>query len=167
MAPLPTGFSYGQWSLVYNALSFGIAAMGSATIFFWLQLPNLAKGYRTALVITGLVTAIATYHNVRIFNSWVDAFSVVQLNGAGDYVVSLTGAPFNDAYRYVDWLLTVPLLLIELILVMKLPRGETVSRVLSWWRWVTPVRSSRTWACAGSGGAAPWCPFSLWWGVCW
>jgi bacteriorhodopsin len=129
MAPLPAGFLYGQWSLVYNALSFGIAAMGSATIFFWLQLPNVAKGYRTALVITGLVTAIATYHYVRIFNSWVDAFSVVQSNGAGgDYVVSLTGAPFNDAYRYVDWLLTVPLLLIELILVMKLPKAETVSK---------------------------------------
>merc|ERR1712190_282627 len=31
-----------------------------------------------------------------------------------------TGVPFNDAYRYMDWLLTVPLLLIEIILVMKL-----------------------------------------------
>merc|ERR1712134_228163 len=27
----------------------------------------------------------------------------------------------NDAYRYMDWLLTVPLLLIEILLVMKLP----------------------------------------------
>merc|ERR1712008_233215 len=27
---------------------------------------------------------------------------------------------FNDAYRYMDWLLTVPLLLIEILLVMKL-----------------------------------------------
>ena len=44
--------------------------------------------------------------------------------------VELSGAPFNDAYRYVDWLLTVPLLLIELILVMKLPKAETVK--LSW-----------------------------------
>merc|ERR1712066_1222551 len=32
----------------------------------------------------------------------------------------LTGVPFNDAYRYMDWLLTVPLLLIETLLVMKL-----------------------------------------------
>merc|ERR1712018_814914 len=48
----------------------------------------------------------------------------------GPYQVTLSGAPFNDAYRYVDWLLTVPLLLIELILVMKLPAAETVS--LSW-----------------------------------
>ena len=36
-----------------------------------------------------------------------------------------TGAKFNDAYRYVDWLLTVPLLLIELILVMRLSGAET------------------------------------------
>merc|ERR1712107_352655 len=38
----------------------------------------------------------------------------------------LTGIPFNDAYRYMDWLLTVPLLLIEILLVMKLD-AETFS----------------------------------------
>merc|ERR1712146_517147 len=105
------------------------AGMGSATIFFWLQLPEVTKSYRSALAITGLVTAIATYHYVRIFNSWVDAFEVKNSHG-GDYNVSVSGAPFNDAYRYVDWLLTVPLLLIELILVMKLPADQTKS--LSW-----------------------------------
>merc|ERR1712029_862834 len=78
--------------------------------------------------ITGLVTAIATYHYVRIFNSWLDAFN---LKLTGDtYAVTLSGNPFNDAYRYVDWLLTVPLLLIELILVMGLPADETAS--LGW-----------------------------------
>merc|ERR1712125_60654 len=34
-----------------------------------------------------------------------------------------TGVPFNDAYRYMDWLLTVPLLLVEILLVMKLDEG--------------------------------------------
>merc|ERR1711897_104367 len=113
---------------VYNALSFGIAGMGSATIFFWLQLGNVRKNYRTALIITGLVTFIATYHYVRIFNSWVDAFTVSEWMGG--YKIALSGKAFNDAYRYVDWLLTVPLLLIELILVMKLPVDQTVS--MSW-----------------------------------
>merc|ERR1712100_526882 len=37
---------------------------------------------------------------------------------------ALTGKPFNDAYRYMDWLLTVPLLLIEILLVMKLDEGS-------------------------------------------
>merc|ERR1719378_1078520 len=49
---------------------------------------------------------------------------------AGDYEVKLSGKPFNDAYRYVDWVLTVPLLLIELILVMGLPPAQTVTK--SW-----------------------------------
>merc|ERR1711937_639985 len=45
---------------------------------------------------------------------------------------TLTGIPFNDAYRYMDWLLTVPLLLIEILLVMKLDADTyaTKSRVL-------------------------------------
>jgi len=123
MAPLPE-LTYEQWSAVYNALSFGIAAMGAATVFFFLQVQNVGKNYRTALTITGLVTLIAFYHYVRIFNSWVEAYSITTSKN-GDYAVSLSGAPFNDAYRYVDWLLTVPLLLIELVLVMKLPGKET------------------------------------------
>merc|ERR1719330_20467 len=102
--------------------------MGSATIFFWLEISNVNEKYRTALAITGLVTAIATYHYFRIFNSWNDAFEV-KFSGTS-YQVDLSGAPFNDAYRYVDWVLTVPLLLIELILVMGLPAEETVTK--SW-----------------------------------
>jgi len=127
MAPLPEGINYGQWLAVYNALSFGIAGMGSCMIFVWLQIPNVNKAYRTALCITGLVVAIATYHYVRIFNSWNAAFDVTNGGTTGPYTVALTGQPFNDAYRYVDWLLTVPLLLIELILVMKLPADQTAS----------------------------------------
>jgi bacteriorhodopsin len=42
--------------------------------------------------------------------------------------VAATGKPFNNAYRYVDWLLTVPLLMVELILVMKLSKAETYKR---------------------------------------
>merc|ERR1712046_361306 len=48
----------------------------------------------------------------------VDAYSYEGVpQGEGP---KLTGVPFNDAYRYMDWLLTVPLLLIEILLVMKL-----------------------------------------------
>merc|ERR1711988_51449 len=74
--------------------------------------------------ISGLVTFIAAYHYIRIFNSWVDAYhySAGKVEGGALNIEApaLTGVPFNDAYRYMDWLLTVPLLLIEILLVMKL-----------------------------------------------
>lgn len=113
-----------QYELVYNALSFGVAAMGAATLFLWLSRNSVAPAYRTAVTISGLVTAIALYHYIRIFDSWGATFSVV--NGT----ITETGTKFNDAYRYVDWLLTVPLLLIELILVMRLTKAETTSKCI-------------------------------------
>merc|ERR1711988_1505122 len=77
-----------------------------------------------ALLITGMVTFIAAYHYMRIFNSWTESYSysTAALNPV------LTGKPFNDAYRYMDWLLTVPLLLMEIVLVMNVPENEVVSK---------------------------------------
>ncbi len=114
--------SFGEYSLVYNAFSFTIAMMGAATLFFWLSRSQVADAYKTALTISGLVTVIAFYHYFRIFDSWTAAFAVTNND------VKPTGVAFNDAYRYVDWLLTVPLLLVELILVMRLPTAETWSK---------------------------------------
>jgi bacteriorhodopsin len=80
--------------------------------------------YKSAVLISGLVTFIAAYHYIRIFNSWVEAYTykpAVVADGSMEIAApSLTGVPFNDAYRYMDWLLTVPLLLIEILLVMNL-----------------------------------------------
>merc|ERR1712066_748231 len=61
---------------------------------------------------------------MRIFNSWVEAYKY----SAGKPGPELTGVPFNDAYRYMDWLLTVPLLLIEILLVMNLDEATYNSK---------------------------------------
>merc|ERR1712124_174234 len=78
-------------------------------------------------------TFIAAYHYIRTFNSWVESYEYTA--GTPDKygalfieAPKLTGVPFNDAYRYMDWLLTVPLLLIEILLVMKLPDAEFSSK---------------------------------------
>merc|ERR1712010_438987 len=86
--------------------------------------------YQSAVLISGLVTFIAAYHYIRIFNSWVESYEY-QAGTPDKYgalfieAPKLTGVPFNDAYRYMDWLLTVPLLLIEIVLVMKLSPEES------------------------------------------
>lgn len=114
-----------QYSLVYNAFSFTFATMAAATLFLWISRTQVSIHYRTALTVSGLVTAIAAYHYLRIFESWEAAYDVK--NG----VVVATGYAFNDAYRYVDWLLTVPLLLVELVLVMRLDPAETSRKALT------------------------------------
>ena len=77
---------------------------------------------------SGLVTFIAAYHYIRIFNSWVESYEWPASSDGTVLDPTITGVPFNDAYRYMDWLLTVPLLLIEIIFVMKLSPEETASK---------------------------------------
>jgi len=111
-----------QYQAVYNTLSFALASMMATTMYLWTRSSAVLDKDKSAVLISGLVTFIAAYHYFRIFNSWVEAYSY----SPGAASPSLTGAPFNDAYRYMDWLLTVPLLLIEILLVMKLD-AETYS----------------------------------------
>jgi len=105
-----------QYQAVYNTLSFSLASMMATTMYLWFRSTAVHDKFKSAVLISGLVTFIAAYHYARIFNSWVDAYRYSPNNVNPE----LTGVPFNDAYRYMDWLLTVPLLLIEILLVMKL-----------------------------------------------
>jgi len=113
-----------QFQAVYNVLSFTLASMMSTTMYLWFRAGAVQDKYKSAVFISGLVTFIAAYHYIRIFNSWVDAYqySAGDVKGGALEMMApaMTGIPFNDAYRYMDWLLTVPLLLIEILLVMKL-----------------------------------------------
>jgi len=107
-----------QFNLIYNAFSFAIAAMFASALFFLNAQAQVAQKYRLALLVSAIVVSIAGYHYFRIFNSWDAAY------GLQSGVYTLTGTPFNDAYRYVDWLLTVPLLLVETVAVLALPVKE-------------------------------------------
>jgi len=113
-----------QYQTVYNSLSFALASMMATTMYLWFRSTAVHDKFKSAVLISGLVTFIAACHYVRIFNSWVGAYHYVQGEATDDAMDTmapkLTGMPFTDAYRYMDWLLTVPLLLIAILLVMKL-----------------------------------------------
>jgi len=115
---LPT-LSLGQYNLVFNMLSLAVAAMLASMVFFILSRERLSPKYRISMIVSALVVGIAAYHYWRIFGSFAAAYKLE----AGAYVA--TGKPFNDAYRYVDWLLTVPLLMVELIAVLQLSKKQS------------------------------------------
>ena len=114
---MPT-LTLSQYNLVYNALSFTIATMGAAFVFFLLARNTVAYKYQRVMVIAALIVGIAAYHYVRMFSSWTAAFA----HSGTTYTT--TGELFNEAYRYADWLLTVPLLLVELIAVLQITRQQ-------------------------------------------
>merc|ERR1711896_114921 len=103
LAAMMYDMTYGQHQLVYNFTSFTLASMMATTMFVWIRMWGVKEELRTAMCITGMVTFIAFYHYIRIFNSWVDAYKFPDQATGEDAAPTLTGIPFNDACRYSSW----------------------------------------------------------------
>jgi len=112
-----------QWSTLYNMFSFGLIAMLACTVYTLVSQARVLPKYRNALVLSSMVTFIAGYHYFRIFNSFVDS------SAAGMVKVGNAQGTFNEAYRYVDWVLTVPLLLVEVVAVLALAKAAASSLI--------------------------------------
>ncbi|MEE8600077.1 bacteriorhodopsin-like [Euzebya tangerina] len=114
----------GQYELVLNLFSMTIAAFLGGFIYLLGMRSQVARRFQPALLVSAVVLAIAGYHYWRIYGSFQGAFAV-----SGD-VAEPTGDSFNNAYRYVDWFLTVPLLVIETIAVLALAKAEKRSLLI-------------------------------------
>ena len=111
----------GQYDSVYNLLSLAIASLFFTGLYLVLSQQRVLPRYRNAMVVSATVCFIATYHYVRIFDNFKDSYQSTAQGGNGIY--KLTDVVFNEGYRYVDWFLTVPLLLVETIAVLALTRA--------------------------------------------
>ena len=95
----------------FVGISFWVIAMGMAasTVFFFMERNTVAPGWKTSVTVAGLVTGVAFIHYMYMRDVWV-----------------MTGDS-PTVYRYIDWLITVPLQMVEfyliLVAVRKVPSG--------------------------------------------
>ena len=115
--------SNGQWSTLYNVFSFGLISMLACTVYTLVSQQRVLPKYRNALVLSSMVTFIAAYHYFRIFNSFNES------SASDGVTIGTAKGAFNEAYRYVDWILTVPLLLVEVIAVLSLAKAAASSLI--------------------------------------
>lgn len=86
----------------YVGVSFWLlsAAMVAATFFFWVERDRAVGKWKTSLTVAAMVTGIAAIHYFYMRGVWID-----------------TGSS-PTVFRYVDWLLTVPLQIVEFYLIL-------------------------------------------------
>ncbi len=89
-------------------------AMWASTIFFFYEGMRVSAKWRTSMVVAGLITFIAAVH----------------YNYMREYWVVMEQSPV--VYRYIDWVLTVPLQMVEFYLIL-IAAGAVVSGG-SFWR---------------------------------
>ncbi|MDB3951959.1 bacteriorhodopsin-like [Gammaproteobacteria bacterium] len=86
----------------YTGVSFWLvtAALLASTVFFFVERDRVSAKWKTSLTVSGLVTGIAFWHYLYMRGVWVE-----------------TGES-PTVFRYIDWLLTVPLLICEFYLIL-------------------------------------------------
>ncbi|MGB0449428.1 MAG: bacteriorhodopsin-like [Porticoccaceae bacterium] len=83
-------------------ISFWLISMAlvAATAFFFIERDRVAGKWKTSLTVSGLVTLIAAVHYFYMRDVWV------------------ASGTSPTEFRYIDWLLTVPLLMVEFYLIL-------------------------------------------------
>jgi bacteriorhodopsin len=126
----------------YTAFTFfvGTMAMMAASVFFFLEMRNVPERWRTSVLISGLITFIAAVHYYYM----------------RDFFTETGTSP--TFFRYVDWLLTVPLMCVEFYLITK--KAGAKSGLL--WKLIF---ASVVMLVTGYFGEAVWRESSVLWGV--
>ena len=82
--------------------------MAAATVYFWLERDTLSPEFRAAATIAGIYTGIAAFMYWRMVG-------IVGNDGDPASVVALP-----THYRYVDWVITTPLMLLNLMVLLQI-----------------------------------------------
>ncbi len=90
----------------FVGISFWLISMGmlAATAFFFMEQANVSTQWRKSVNVAGLVTGVAFINYMYMRGVWVET---------GDT---------PTVYRYIDWLITVPLQLVEFYLILSAVR---------------------------------------------
>ena len=84
--------------LTYRLFMVATVAMLAGTVFLLMSSREVDPKFRRGVYISALVTGIAWYHNQKM-------------------TVSFASGDFDTPVRYVDWVLTVPLMFVEVLAV--------------------------------------------------
>jgi bacteriorhodopsin len=105
-------------------------AMGAGMFYFWLQRRTVATQYQTVMTVAGIICAVAAFHYWRMSGIYLEGVAGL-FDDKGQRIAGATITQFPTAYRYIDWLITVPLLVLEIPLLLNQgKKGAGLFRVL-------------------------------------
>ena len=108
------------FEIVNHILTLGYASMAAALLFFVLTKNSVLPKYRMSSVISVVVMTSAFLLLFIQKESWSSAF---EFNGEA-YGVKPGADLFTNGYRYLNWLIDVPMLLIQILFVAEIAGAD-------------------------------------------
>ena len=101
----------------------GLVAMGAGAAFFWLSMGTVPKAYRSVNIVAGIICAVAAFHYWKMSGIYVANVAML-FDSTGARIPGAEIGQFPTAYRYIDWFITVPLLVLEFPLLLRLGKAD-------------------------------------------
>ena len=143
-----SGSAYADVALLqpgdFVGLTFWLVSIAclATTVFLFLERGSVLSKWTASVTVAGIITGVAFMHSMYVRNIWV---------ATGD-------API--VYRYVDWLITMPLLTIQFYLVLSVVKK--VSPTLFWKFLIAPLAMVLGGYAGEVGYISPFLGFVIW-----
>ncbi len=125
------GYSEMAYQMVAHLLTLGYAVMFAALIYFVLTLKYVAPKYRMSNILSVVVMVSAGLLLYAQSINWNSSFAYD--TDAGRYLLDPSQDLFNNGYRYLNWLIDVPMLLFQMLFVITLTKSSFASIRNQFW----------------------------------
>ncbi|MFD0930990.1 bacteriorhodopsin [Psychroflexus salinarum] len=125
------GFSEMAYQMVAHVLTLGYAVMLAGLLYFVLTIKSVAPKYRISSVLSVVVMVSAFLLLYAQSNNWTSSFVFDAERGL--YFLGSGEDLFNNGYRYLNWLIDVPMLLFQILFVVSLTKSKFSSIRNQFW----------------------------------
>lgn len=125
------GFSEMAYQMTSHVLTLGYAVMAAGLLYFILTLKTVSPKYRMSniLSVVVMVSAFLLLYAQQV--NWTTSFAFNAESGT--YMLDPEGDLFNNGYRYLNWLIDVPMLLFQILFVVTLTKSSFTSIRNQFW----------------------------------
>ena len=125
------GFSEIAYQFTSHILTLGYAVMLAGLFYFILTIKKVDKKYQMSNLLSAVVMVSAFLLLYAQANNWTSSFSFDTERGR--YFLNPDGDLFNNGYRYLNWLIDVPMLLFQILFVVSLTKSSFSSVRNQFW----------------------------------
>lgn len=121
-------YGYWQYEVIRHAFGFTVAVFAASLVYFAMTANQASPKYRTTFAISAVVMVSASIEILQLWNMWDRAFA---WDESMQKMVRVEGEIFSNGYRYANWLIDVPMLLTQFLVVLQFTGKELIGR---WWK---------------------------------
>lgn len=125
------GYSEMAYQMTSHVLTLGYAVMLAGLLYFALTIKSVAPRFRISSVLSVVVMVSAFLLLYAQANNWTSSF-IFDME-SGKYFLAPGADLFNNGYRYLNWLIDVPMLLFQILFVVTLTKSNFTSIRNQFW----------------------------------